>query len=180
VLNDGEFIVNGWAIQDTFTFNGGNVGGVGHIVGDVTCNDCTMGPGNSPGELEIFGELFLGAGSVLQLELGDLLTVSEFVTAEPGAIIELLLGSAVPSVPIELTDFFDVAGSLDIAAAQVFAVVDDPAAASVPLVTLAGTQVTTTVTGSSQATPVAAPASGLLAGLGLVLAGLARGRKDRA
>lgn len=53
----------------------GTLGGSGTFFGDVDARNGTLAPGNSPGTLNIAGNLLLGAGTTLNFELGEAGTV---------------------------------------------------------------------------------------------------------
>jgi len=53
----------------------GTLGGGGTFFGDVDARNGTLAPGNSPGTLNIAGNLLLGAGTTLNFELGEAGTV---------------------------------------------------------------------------------------------------------
>ena len=59
----------------SLTLNGGSLGGSGMFHGDVTFGNAALNPGNSPGTLNIAGNLTLGAGTILNYELGEAGTV---------------------------------------------------------------------------------------------------------
>lgn len=53
----------------------GTLGGSGTFFGNVDAQNGTLAPGNSPGTLTIAGDLTLGAGTILNFELGEAGTV---------------------------------------------------------------------------------------------------------
>jgi len=59
----------------SLTLNGGALGGSGVFHGDITFGNAALNPGNSPGTLVIAGNLTLGAGTILNFELGEAGTV---------------------------------------------------------------------------------------------------------
>ncbi|APR51923.1 hypothetical protein CA223_07225 [Sphingomonas koreensis] len=67
---DGNFgdVVNNSA---SMTLNGGSLSGSGTFHGDLTFGSAELNPGNSPGTLNIAGNLTLGAGTILNFELGE-------------------------------------------------------------------------------------------------------------
>lgn len=70
VLNDGYLMVdpqNGAAL----TMSGGTLKGNGGIYGNVVNEGGTIAPGNSAGALSVEGDLTLGSGSTLLMELGS-------------------------------------------------------------------------------------------------------------
>ena len=69
VLNGsfGDVVNNGAGL----TLNGGSLSGSGTFHGDVTFRNASLNPGNSPGTLNIAGNLTLGAGTILNFELGE-------------------------------------------------------------------------------------------------------------
>ncbi len=68
--NGGVLTVNGGLLGNVL-LNGGLLNGSGTIGGNVTLNGGTLAPGNSPGVLNITGDLTLGSTSTLIMELGD-------------------------------------------------------------------------------------------------------------
>jgi len=68
----GSLTVDGQMFQGPLTIAGGTLGGSGLIGGDVTVDGGTVGPGNSPGLLYLFGDIDLLAGSTFAAELGGL------------------------------------------------------------------------------------------------------------
>ncbi len=68
----GALTVNGQLQQASIAIGGGTLGGSGFITADVTVNGGTVGPGNSPGLLTVFGDVALLAGSTFAAELGGL------------------------------------------------------------------------------------------------------------
>lgn len=69
----GSLTVNGSLTQASVAINGGTLGGSGTIRSALTVAGGTVGPGNSPGLLTIFGDADFMAGSTLAFELGGLL-----------------------------------------------------------------------------------------------------------
>lgn len=67
----GSLTVDGAMTQSSVAINGGTLGGSGTIAAAVTIDGGTVGPGNSPGLLEILGDVDFMAGSTLAVELAD-------------------------------------------------------------------------------------------------------------
>jgi len=83
-------------------FANGVLSGNGTIVGDVDVQGGTVIPGTSPGTLHIDGDLRLGNGGVIEIEIApdahDLLDVSGSVTFTDGAVIKLIfINGAAPA-----------------------------------------------------------------------------------
>ncbi|NYT39696.1 autotransporter-associated beta strand repeat-containing protein [Sphingomonas sp. R-74633] len=73
-LDSGKLVLNGdfgdlTANSASLTLNGGSLGGSGTFHGDMTIGAGTLSPGNSPGTLNIAGNLNLGAATILNFEL---------------------------------------------------------------------------------------------------------------
>ena len=61
-------------MQTSVTISGGSLSGTGTINGSVFLeNDAAFAPGNSPGTLFIVGDLNIGDGVTIQLELDDII-----------------------------------------------------------------------------------------------------------
>ncbi len=69
-LNNGYLMVDP-TYGSTLTMSGGTLKGNGSIYGNVVNNGGTITPGNSAGALSFLGDLTLGGGSTLAMELGD-------------------------------------------------------------------------------------------------------------
>jgi hypothetical protein len=85
---------------DVLLTHGGRLGGNGLVDGDLTVINATLAPGQSPGDIVVTGDLVLGAGSVLEIEVDgpdafDSLNVDG--TAQLGG--ELILSSSTNYVP---------------------------------------------------------------------------------
>lgn len=74
VANDATFDLSH---SETIAFNGGNLGGSGTISDSVTMTGGTLSPGNSPGQLNINGDLGLD-NTTLNIELGGTAQGTEF------------------------------------------------------------------------------------------------------
>jgi hypothetical protein len=111
-FNPATLIVNG-TVTNTLIINSGTLSGDGTINGSVTLGtDAEFVPGNSPGILDIVGDLNVAAGAVIQLEVGDKINVSGNLVLAQGVIIELVFGDFPPSSdPIDLSTFFDIGGT---------------------------------------------------------------------
>jgi hypothetical protein len=71
VASGADISVSGTLNTGTLTVsNGGTLGGSGTINGNLTVDDGTLGPGNSPGLLSVVGNLDLGLTSTTLIELG--------------------------------------------------------------------------------------------------------------
>ena len=92
-INSGKLAANGYLTADTITVNsGGTLGGSGYIYADVdVLAGGTLAPGNSPGTLNVVGNVGFAAGSNFDVEIdataADLLNVNGNVTINPGAVI---------------------------------------------------------------------------------------------
>lgn len=72
ITSAGTITLNkGYLSATDLTINGGLLAGSGGIQGNVVNNGGTISPGSSAGELSIMGDLTLGSGSTLVMELGD-------------------------------------------------------------------------------------------------------------
>jgi len=71
-MNGGDILLNGGTLQGALTLNTGSIRGTGTVDGAVTVGNATMGPGSSPGSINITGALTLAPSSVLNIELGGL------------------------------------------------------------------------------------------------------------
>lgn len=114
---DGSLIVNGVLKQAEVNIVRGTLSGAGTIIGDVTIGDgAIFAPGNSPGTLEIDGDLIIGANSIIQIQIGATGATSDLIrvtggslTILDGAIIELVFTEPDPDVSnIDILDFFDI------------------------------------------------------------------------
>ncbi|WP_158298707.1 autotransporter-associated beta strand repeat-containing protein [Sphingomonas psychrotolerans] len=79
-VDAGRLVLNGDlgdVVNNTasLTLNGGTLGGSGTFHGDVSFGNAALDPGNSPGTLTVAGNLTLGAGTILNYELGEAGTV---------------------------------------------------------------------------------------------------------
>jgi hypothetical protein len=52
-----------------FAFNGGRLEGTGTLVGNVNVNNAVVAPGFSPGAINVEGNLTLGSGSTLEIQI---------------------------------------------------------------------------------------------------------------
>ena len=79
VGSSGNISLSGTLNTDTVTVNsGGTLGGIATINADVTVNGGTLSAGNSPGQLDIVGNLDLGAASTTLVELEGLTAGSQY------------------------------------------------------------------------------------------------------
>jgi hypothetical protein len=79
VASGADISISGTLNTGTLTVsNGGTLGGSGTINGDLTVNDGTLGPGNSPGRLSIVGNLDLGITSTTLIELGGTIAGTQY------------------------------------------------------------------------------------------------------
>lgn len=88
---------------DPLVIANGLLGGQGTIVGDVVMQGGVAGPGNSPGTLRVMGDMVLGSGSTLALEMArdgrhDQLQVDGRLSIEPGASVQLSFLGGAPDV----------------------------------------------------------------------------------
>lgn len=98
-VNAGKLAVNGTLTADTVNVNsGGTLGGTGDI--DAAINVLaggTLAPGNSPGTLNVVGNVNFASGSFFDVEIdptvADLLNVTGNVTIAPGAVIHPIFGA---------------------------------------------------------------------------------------
>ena len=68
-LSAGSLLINGSTANSAFTINAGTLGGAG-TVGALTVNSGgTLAPGNSPGIVNVTGNLILNSGSIIAMEL---------------------------------------------------------------------------------------------------------------
>lgn len=70
MLNNAYLTLNN-SLGAALTINGGTLQGNGGVYGNVVNNGGTIAPGNSAGMLSFMGDLTLGSGSVLAMELGS-------------------------------------------------------------------------------------------------------------
>lgn len=88
-------------------------GADGTIIGDVLIDGGTLAPGNSPGTLNIDGDLDLLSG-VVELEVTDiaqdLINISGDLTLGADVLIDLVFSINPNDIIIDLADFFDVQG----------------------------------------------------------------------
>ncbi|MDO8423970.1 MAG: autotransporter outer membrane beta-barrel domain-containing protein [Parvibaculum sp.] len=94
-VDSGNFKVNGTvnAADHLSVNNGGTLSGTGTINGDVNVNNGgILSPGNSPGTINVVGNVVFAAGSIFDVEVeatvADLLNVTGAVTIDPGAIAQ--------------------------------------------------------------------------------------------
>lgn len=94
-VDSGNFKVNGTVnAADHLSVNsGGTLSGTGTINGDVNVNNGgILSPGNSPGTINVVGNVVFAAGSIFDVEVeataADLLNVVGNVTINPGAIAQ--------------------------------------------------------------------------------------------
>ncbi|RKZ64268.1 MAG: hypothetical protein DRQ44_09390, partial [Gammaproteobacteria bacterium] len=71
VQNAGRPTVNGTLSATSVVINAGRLDGAGVIDGDLTILGGTLGPGNSPGAMEITGDFVLTEAGTLHLEVGS-------------------------------------------------------------------------------------------------------------
>lgn len=102
----GATLLNGGTLTAMTMLNGGGISGAGTIVGDTYVTNAVIDPGLTPssiGTININGNLNLGAGSILGIELAgpgnsDQLVVQNAVTIDPAAAMGIvLLGGYTPS-----------------------------------------------------------------------------------
>lgn len=75
----GATINNGSMYQSLFDIQGGSFSGSGSISGNTKIgNGATLAPGNSPGAMQINGDLLLDVGSLLDIEIGGLVAGSTY------------------------------------------------------------------------------------------------------
>lgn len=107
----------GTLTADTVTINAnGTLNGDGTIIGDVVLNGGTISPGNSPGTLNIDGNLALTDGMVV-IELDspsvfDVLNVTGDITVGEDFQFNLVFGFAPAGETFDLEDFFTGFSSL--------------------------------------------------------------------
>lgn len=99
---------------DVNVYEGGELNGAdGTIVGDVLIDGGMLAPGNSPGTLNIDGDLDLLSGLV-ELEITglaqDLINISGNLTLGADVLIDLVFSISPNDIIIDLADFFDVQG----------------------------------------------------------------------
>ncbi|QDU33444.1 Extracellular serine protease precursor [Poriferisphaera corsica] len=70
-INNGSTTINGGGVIGNVNINNAVLAGTGDISGNLSVTGSTHNPGNSPGVVNIAGDYNLGAGSTLNLELGD-------------------------------------------------------------------------------------------------------------
>lgn len=98
-INSGKLAVNGELFADVITVNsGGTLGGSGYIDAAVNVlKGGTLSPGNSPGTLNVVGNVGFASGSIFDVEIeataADLLNVDGNVNIDPGAIINATFGA---------------------------------------------------------------------------------------
>lgn len=97
-INSGKLAVNGELTADTITVNsGGTLGGSGYIYADVNLlAGGTLAPGNSPGTINVVGNVNFASGSIFAVEIdataADLLNATGDVIIAPGTIIQPTFG----------------------------------------------------------------------------------------
>jgi hypothetical protein len=75
----GQTTVNGTLTQRSVAINGGTLGGSGTVTAALSVGAAgTVGPGNSPGLMQVFGDADFLAGSTLAVELGGLAFGTEY------------------------------------------------------------------------------------------------------
>jgi fibronectin-binding autotransporter adhesin len=104
LLNNAYLTLNN-SLGAALTINGGTLQGNGGIYGNVVNNGGTIAPGNSAGMLSFMGDLTLGSGSILLMELGsateaaanDMISISGLFTMD-GALLLSTIGGYMPAV----------------------------------------------------------------------------------
>lgn len=71
ILLDNAYLTLNSSLGAALTINGGTLQGNGGIYGNVVNNGGTIAPGNSAGMLSFMGDLTLGSGSTVLMELGS-------------------------------------------------------------------------------------------------------------
>ena len=74
----GNIVLNGGNLQGNVNLNAGSISGSGTVNGNVVIGNATLAPGFSPGSIVINGNLNLGPGSVLNIEIGGLVQGSGY------------------------------------------------------------------------------------------------------
>tara|TARA_R110002074_G_scaffold18257_6_gene59237 strand:+ start:1925 stop:5506 length:3582 start_codon:yes stop_codon:yes gene_type:complete len=98
-INSGKLAANGYLVADDINVNsGGTLGGSGDIIANVNVlAGGTLSPGNSPGTLNVVGNVGFASGSIFDVEIeataADLLNVTGNVNIDPGAIINATFGA---------------------------------------------------------------------------------------
>jgi hypothetical protein len=104
VIDGGTVTLGGVSDAETITVTGGGtLGGSGTVSGDVAIGDGTLSAGNSPGLLEIVGNLDLGAASTTLVELEGLIAGTEYDQTDVSSGIATLAAGATFDI-----DFFGV------------------------------------------------------------------------
>ena len=89
-ISAGTLIVNGSAVNSAFTVNSGaTLGGSGTIGALTVAGGGILAPGNSPGTLTFNGDLTLGAGSTLRIEIGGTSQGTEYDYLDVGGAATL-------------------------------------------------------------------------------------------
>lgn len=118
----GSLTVDGQMVQGPITIAGGTLGGSGLIGGNVTVDGDTVGPGNSPGQLYLFGDIDFLAGSTFAAELGGLAFGTDYDRLDVSGTASLAAGTMFDidffgAFTAGLGDTFDVLVADDIQAA---------------------------------------------------------------
>jgi fibronectin-binding autotransporter adhesin len=118
----GSLTVDGQMVQGPITIAGGTLGGSGLIGGNVTVDGGTVGPGNSPGQLYLFGDIDFLAGSTFAAELGGLAFGTDYDRLDVSGTASLAAGTMFDidffgAFTAGLGDTFDVLVADDIQAA---------------------------------------------------------------
>lgn len=125
VLDNYATITSSGTFTNTGTLNnqvGGTLGGSGLIGGNVTVDGGTVGPGNSPGQLYLFGEIDFLTGSTFAAELGGLAFGTDYDRLDVSGTASLAAGTMFDidffgAFTAGLGDTFDVLVADDIQAA---------------------------------------------------------------
>ena len=87
-VNSGTLQLDGFFTDGSFAVNGGQLSGTG-TVSSVTVNTGTLSPGDGPGVLHIQGDLAMGAGGALQVELNGPVAGSSYDQVQVNGAVNL-------------------------------------------------------------------------------------------
>ncbi|MEX1147418.1 MAG: PEP-CTERM sorting domain-containing protein, partial [Sphingomonadales bacterium] len=177
-------------VRDGATFAADNIyvnedglltGGDGFIVGDVHLDGGTIAPGNSPGTMNIDGDLFLNDGILdLEIEEGarDLFVVTGDVTLGEDLMINLIFGYDPMEELFDLSDFFDAENLFSDFNSETNLMVNGLGGdAFLTIVGFGGEQIQIGEPGTGEPPAIPAPLSLILFGTGLAGLGLAWRRR---
>ena len=180
VTIDGGTVGIGGTIFSDVVLNDGFLGGSGSIVGSLTVNGGTVGPGFSPGTLTVDGDLILTSGE-LNLEVGDFLDVTGLFEIGEDVTVNLFVEDFTQNI-IDLSFFFvgtdpDFVDGFENVPFKLFTTDLAFVGEEVSVVNGQGGESQVVISAFGQQTSVPEPATIALFGLGLVGLGWARRRR---